>query len=76
MKWFDLQDSLAYKLYTIYAETIELYRKPSITILFNDERRNKYLELIKRFYLLLGDVHRLECECPLEGLEHQKNERL
>jgi hypothetical protein len=71
-EWFEREESLAHKLYGVYTKTIELYRKPNITILFNDERRTRYLELINQFYGLLKDVYRLECECPIEDLDHKR----
>jgi hypothetical protein len=62
MTWFNDKRSLSFKLFAIFTETVELYRRPTISILFNDERRNQYLELVKQFYILLQDVYRLECE--------------
>jgi hypothetical protein len=62
MTWFNDKRSISFKLFAIFTETVELYRRPTISILFNDERRNQYLELVKQFYILLQDVYRLECE--------------
>lgn len=60
MPWFKKPDSLAYKIYQVYTETLDIFMKPKVSDFFDDGRKKSRAELLKKLTLLLQEVHKLE----------------
>lgn len=69
MSWFSSPHTLAYKIFQVYIQTVELYRRPNIGLLFDQKRQNKYLELLRELYALLKEVYHLELKYPRDDLD-------
>lgn len=62
MPWFKDPTSLAHVIYSIYMETVKIFLQPQISDLFDDGRKKKRAELLKKLHIVLKQVHVLEQE--------------
>lgn len=60
MPWYKHPASLAYKIYKIYTDTVELFLRPKISDLFDDGRRKARADLLRDLHNFLNEVYALE----------------
>ena len=60
MPWLNDQASIAYKIYQIYMQTLDIFMKPQISDFFDSNRQKTRAELLGKLHSLLRRVYFLE----------------